>query len=110
MRMLHSHHSPGMPRYLRARHPMAMALETCRPKKAGLLTSTAVPRLLGIGITTLRRLDSKRFEPVPRQESRKMQVSTTQQVKVLWKAILENTRHGLKPELIGLEEVARRAA
>ncbi|XYH98492.1 hypothetical protein ACMHYB_01640 [Sorangium sp. So ce1128] len=52
-----------------------MTMETRQLKETGLLTSTAVARMLGIGKTTLRRLEGKLFEPAPRQGSRKMRVS-----------------------------------
>ncbi|XYH98459.1 MerR family transcriptional regulator [Sorangium sp. So ce1128] len=110
IRILPSHHSRGIPRYLRAHHPMAVTMETRQLKEAGLLTSTAVARMLGIGKTTLRRLEGTLFEPAPRQGSRKMRVFTPEQVDVLRKTLREKTRLGPKPELVGLEEIARRAA
>ncbi|WP_437523409.1 hypothetical protein WME79_34035 [Sorangium sp. So ce726] len=51
---------------------MAMVTETLRLKEPGLLTSTAVARMLGISTTTLRRLEGKLFEPAPRQGNRKV--------------------------------------
>lgn len=56
-------------------------------------------------MTTLRRLDGKLFEPVQRQGKRKMRVFTAEQVEVLREALRENTRLGLKPKLVGIEEV-----
>ncbi|WP_437972232.1 hypothetical protein WMF04_24335 [Sorangium sp. So ce260] len=84
-------------------------METRQLKEAGLLTSTAVARMLGIGKTTLRRIDGTLFEPAPRQGSRKMRVFTPEQVELIRKTLREKTRLGPKPELVGLEELARRA-
>ncbi|XYH92934.1 MerR family transcriptional regulator [Sorangium sp. So ce1128] len=86
-----------------------MTMETRQLKETGLLTSTAVARMLGIGKTTLRRLEGKLFEPAPRQGSRKTRVFTPEQVEVLREELREKTRLGPKPELVGLNDVARRA-
>jgi hypothetical protein len=109
IRVLRQHHWEGIPRYLRAHHPMAMTQETCRLREAGLLTLAVVTKDLGISATTLRRLEGKLFEPVARQGKRQMRVFTSEQVEVLRKALRENTRLGPKPKLLGLGEVARRA-
>ncbi|WP_437933411.1 MerR family transcriptional regulator [Sorangium sp. So ce341] len=85
-------------------------METHQLKEAGLLTSTAVARLLGIGTTTLRRLEGTLFEHVPRQGTRKMRMFTPEQVEILRKVLREETRLGPKPQLVGIEELARRAA
>ncbi|WP_437801290.1 MerR family transcriptional regulator [Sorangium sp. So ce693] len=85
-------------------------METRQLKEAGLLTSTAVARMLGIRKTTLRRIEGQLFAPAPRQGIRKMRVFTPEQVDVLRKTRREKTRLSRKPELVGLEEVTRRAA
>lgn len=79
-------------------------------KEAGLLTSIAVARGLGIGKTTLSRLEGKLFEPAPRQGSREMRVLTPEEVDVLRQTLRERIRLGPKPELGGHEDVARQAA
>ncbi|WP_437796447.1 hypothetical protein [Sorangium sp. So ce693] len=70
----------------------------------------AVAPMLCIGTTTLRRREGKLFEPVPRQGRRKIRVFKPEQVEVLRESLREKTRLGAKPEFVGLEEVARRAA
>ncbi|WP_437953422.1 MerR family transcriptional regulator [Sorangium sp. So ce296] len=77
-------------------------METHRLKEAGLLTSAVVTKELGLSATTLRRLEGKLFEPVPRQGKRQMRVFTSEQVEVLREALWEKTRLGSKPELVGL--------
>ncbi|XXX73038.1 hypothetical protein WMF30_35850 [Sorangium sp. So ce134] len=67
-------------------------------------------QMLGIGKTTLRRIEGTLFEPAPRQGSRKPRVFTPEQVELIRRTLRERTRLGPKPVLVGLEEVARRAA
>ncbi|WP_437994731.1 hypothetical protein WMF26_24990 [Sorangium sp. So ce185] len=74
------------------------------------MTSTSTARMLSIGTTTLRRIEGTLFEPAPRQGSRKMRVFTPEQVDVLRIALREQSRLDHKPELVGLEELAHRAA
>jgi len=88
---------------------MATTKEVRALREAGLLTAPDVAKALGIGATTLRRLEGKLFEPVQRQGKRKMRVFTPEQVEVLRKELREKSRLGPKPKLIGLGELARRA-
>lgn len=94
IRILPQHHSQGIPKYLQAHHPMAMTQETRRPREAGLLTLGIVTKELGVSATTLRRLEGKLFEAVPRQGKRQMRVFTPEQVEVLREALREKTRRG----------------
>ncbi|WP_437768995.1 hypothetical protein WME77_19155 [Sorangium sp. So ce764] len=64
-------------------------------------------RMLGIGTTTLRRIEGTLFEPAPQQGSCKMRVFTPEQVELIRKTLREKTRLGPKPVLVGLEEAAR---
>lgn len=76
IRVLAQHRAKGIPRYLRAHHPMAMTRETHRLRNEGLLTATAVAEELGIGAITLRRIEGKLFDPVPRRRKRRNRSST----------------------------------
>lgn len=72
--------------------PRSTTREVHAIREAGLLTAADVARALGIGKTTLYRLEGKLFEPVPRQGKRQMRVFTPDQVAVLRKALRVNAR------------------
>jgi hypothetical protein len=108
IQVLPQHHAKGIPKYLRAHHPMAMTQETRRLREQGLLTSGVVARELGVSFTTLRRLEGKLFEPVPREGKRGLRVFTPEQVEQIREALRKMTRLGAEPELLSLEEVACR--
>ena len=83
IRVLPQHPAQAIPRYIRTHHPMTMTKEVRALREAGFLTVSEVAKNLGIGTTTLLRLQGKLFEPVPRHGKRKMRVSTAGQVEIL---------------------------
>lgn len=87
IRVLPQHHSQGIPRYIRTHHPMAMTREVESIRAEGLLTVQQAASQLGIGETTLRRLEGQLFEPPPRRGKRRIRVFTTDQVKQIAAAL-----------------------
>jgi hypothetical protein len=88
---------------------MGTTQESKRLREQGFFTSGAVARELGISLNTLRRLEGTLFEPVARHGTRGLRIFTASQVEELRRALLQKTRLGPKPELVGIGEVARRA-
>ncbi|MDC0743234.1 hypothetical protein [Polyangium mundeleinium] len=84
-------------------------METARYRANGYLTAADVARQLGIGTTTLRRLEGKLFDPVARRGTRKIRLFTPEQVKSIRETLKEKTRLFSDTELIPLQEVARQA-
>ncbi|TKC98181.1 hypothetical protein [Polyangium fumosum] len=109
IRVLAWHRARGIPRFLRAHGPTGLTKETARYRAEGYLTATDVARQLGIGQTTLRRLEGKLFEQAPRRGTRKIRVFTPDQLPELQVLLKKETLLGPAPELIPLGEVARRA-
>ena len=78
-------------------------------REEGLLTATAAARELGIGPTTLYQLEGKLFGPAERRGKRRIRIFTPEQVEQIRKKLRSATRLGMAPELLSLQEVARRA-
>jgi hypothetical protein len=64
------HRRRGIPQYLLGHHPAAVITEVQRLAKDGLLSASDAARRLGIGVTTLRRLEGVAYRPVPRHGNR----------------------------------------
>jgi hypothetical protein len=77
------HHRKGVPNYLQGHHPMATTREVNQLRERGLLTSGAVARMLAIPLNTLRGLEGRLLERVPRQGKRRLRVFTPEQVERL---------------------------
>jgi hypothetical protein len=81
------HHRKGVPKYLQGHHPMATTREVGQLREQGLLTSGTVARMLAIPLNTLRGLESRLFDPVPREGKRRLRVFTPEQVERLRSAL-----------------------
>ena len=103
------HRWHGIPQYLKAHHPMAMTKEVRQLREEGYLTAKEVARQLGIGNTTLRRLEGRAYALPPRRGKRHIRLFTPTDVASIRRWLQANTRLGGQPELLSLEEVARRA-
>jgi hypothetical protein len=66
---------------------MATTREVDRLREQGLLTSGAVAQMLGIPLNTLRGLEGRLFDPVPREGKRRLRVFTPEQVERLRSAL-----------------------
>lgn len=106
--MQRQHHSSGVPREVHGHQPKVTTREVQAIHGEGLLTATVVARELGIGATTLCRLEGKLFGPVPRRGKRCIRVFTPEQVERIRGALRTTTRLGAGPKLLSFEEVARR--
>ena len=109
IRVLRWHHAKGIPRFLRAHNPMAMTMETRKFRAEGYLTVADVAQQLGIGKTTLRRLEGKLFELAPRRGTRKTRLFTAEQMQSIRETLKEKTRLFPDAKLVPLQEVARQA-
>ncbi len=94
------HRYQGIPVYIQNHHPQhyrhAMTVQVEQLQDAGLLTSKKVAELLGIGVTTLRRLEGVLAESVRRYGKRNMRVFTHEEVEALRKAV--DARRALSSE------------
>jgi DNA-binding XRE family transcriptional regulator len=81
--VLERHRWHGIPEYVRGHHPAAMTLEIATLRAKGYLTTKDVAAELGIGVTTLLRLEGEAYRPVPRLGKRRMRVFTRRQVEQL---------------------------
>jgi DNA-binding transcriptional MerR regulator len=109
IKVIPQHRARGIPGYLKAHHPMAMAKDVRELRADGLLTVTQVAKELGIGPTTLRRLEGTAYPKVPRRGYRDIRAYTSDEVDAIRRWLKEHTALGSEPGLVPLEEVARRA-
>jgi DNA-binding transcriptional regulator YiaG len=89
IRVRKHHHRKGVPKYLQGHHPMATTREVNQLREQGLLTSGAVARTLSIPLDTLRGLEGRLFERVPRHGKRRLRVFTREQVERLRAVLAE---------------------
>jgi hypothetical protein len=64
--------------YLKTHHPMRMTREVVELREGGGMTCAEVAKALGIGATTLRRMEGDVYERLPRRGKRGMRVFTTE--------------------------------
>ena len=74
IRVLARHRWHGIPRYLRAHHPMMVSKEVAALRAAGGMTSRDAARVLGLGVTTLLRMEGLVFDKLPRRGQRGIRV------------------------------------
>jgi len=72
--VLARHKWHGIPSYIKAHHPMKMTKEVAEVRADGLMTSHDAARTLGIGVTTLLRIEGVAYAPVPRRGKRRLRV------------------------------------
>ena len=77
----------GIPRYLKAHHPMRMTREVAAVRADGFMTSQGAARALGIGVTTLLRMEGTVYPPVPRQGKRGLRLFSPEVVAAVREAI-----------------------
>jgi len=108
--ILPRHAQTGIPRFRHGHHsvPMTMAGEVTKIRQQGFLTACQAARMLGIGPTTLYRLEGRAYEPAPRSGARKIRVFTLEMVAAVKAWLRENTCLGTDP-LITLDAVAQLA-
>ena len=108
IKVLRGHLWRGIPQYLRAHHPMAMTREVKVIRDGGFLTAAQVARELGIGTTTLYRLEGRAYAPVPRRGRRQIRIYTGADLEAIRGWLRAHTDLGADPGLVPLEVVARR--
>jgi hypothetical protein len=70
------HRWKGIPTYVHGHQPMPVQVEMRSIQEEGFLTSWDVANELGIGVTTLFRLEGKAHKPVPRRGKRQIRLYT----------------------------------
>src|SRR5690349_19732550 len=63
-----------VPRYLRAHHAVRMSVKVADLRAGGFMTSREAASVLGIGVTTLIRMEGVAYPVVPRRGKRGMRV------------------------------------
>jgi DNA-binding transcriptional MerR regulator len=109
IKILARHRWHGFPQYLKAHHPMAMTKDVRAIRDDGLLTVTQVARELGIGATTLRRLEGTAYPVVQRRGYRGVRAFTREELECIRRWLQKNTGLGSEPNLVTLEQLARQA-
>ena len=104
--VLPQHHWLGVPSYRRGHHPRCVSQESRQVRAQGLLTSPEVARKLGIGLSTLARLDGELLPAVTRHGKRRLRVFTPAQVDELRRCLAKTK---VTSGLLRLGDVARLA-
>ena len=76
IKVIARHKWHGIPRYLKAHHPMKMTKEVAAVRADGFMTSHDAAHALGIGVTTLLRMEGVAYEPMPRRGKRRIRLFT----------------------------------
>jgi|GEM_PF-5652796 len=88
---------------------MTMAGEVTKIRQQGLLTACQAAQMLGIGPTTLYRLEGRAYDAVARSGGRNIRVFRLEEIESIKAWLRSHTSLGKQPALLSLEAVARLA-
>ena len=86
---------------------MTMAGEVTKIRQQGLLTACQAAQMLGIGPTTLYRLEGRAYDAVARSGGRNIRVFSLDVIESIKAWLRSHTALGKQPALLTLEAVAR---